>query len=124
MPSTDFETRELLPPYVSPRRRNVTRYFILNKGKAPLWVSSVPEGVKVVKYILPKVQRLYYGDHDTKTQLALNHERYTKMVQDTPEVPRIYVIQEWYENMEKYDILSSLYMPHFGCGTQINTCVK
>ena len=122
MPSTDFETRKLLPPYVSPRHRNVTRIFIPKKGKAPLWVSSVPEGVKVVKYILPKLQRLYYGDHDSKMQLDLDRERYTKMVQDRSEVPRRYVIQEWYENMEKYDILSSLYIPHFGRGTQVNMC--
>ena len=84
MPSIDFETRKLLPPYVSPRHSNVTIVFIPKKGKAPLRASSVPEGVKVVKYILPKVQRLYYGDHDTKMQLALDREHYTKMMQDTP----------------------------------------
>ena len=46
------------------------------------------------------------------------------VVQDIPEAPRRYVIQEWVAKMEKYGILSSLYMPHFGRGTQINTCVK
>ena len=122
MPLADFETKKLLPPYVSPRHRNVTRIFILKKGKAPLWVSSVPEGVEVVKYILPKLQRLYYGDHDSKMQLDLDRECYTKMVQDTPKLPRRYVIQEWYEKMEKYDILSSLYIPHFGRGTKVNMC--
>ena len=84
----------------------------------------VPKGVKIVKYILPKVQRLFYGDHDTKTQPALDRKWYMDIVQDTLEAPRRYVIQDWAAKLEKYIILLSLYMPHFGRGTQINTCVK
>ena len=85
---------------------------------------SVPAGVKVVRDILPKVQRLFYGDHDIKMQPSLNHEQYTDIVQNTPEAPHMYVIREWVAKLEKYGILLSLYMPHFGCGTQINTRVK
>ena len=85
---------------------------------------SVPEGVKVVRDILLKVLRLFYSDHDTNMQPILDPKRYMNVEQYTPEAPRMYVIQEWAAKLEKYGILSSLYMPNFAHGKQINACVK
>ena len=39
-------------------------------------------------------------------------------------MPQRYVALEWAMQLEKSSILSLLYMPHFGCGTEINTCVN
>ena len=71
--------------------------------------------MKVVNDILPKVKRLFYSDHDTKTQPTLDRNNYMEIVQDTPKAPQWYVAKEWAKQLEQSRILSLLYMPHFGC---------
>ena len=123
-PTEDFETRNLLPPYVPPRRKNAPEATIPKNRKIPLIVPLITEGVKVVKYIPPNVKNISYADHDTKLQLDLDHKNHMDIAKDTPEVPQRYVAKEWATQLEQSGILSLLYMPHFGRGTQINICVK
>ena len=78
----------MFPPYVPPRRRNALEATIPKNGRTSLIVPLIPDKVKEVKYNLPKVKNLYYGDHDTKTQPDLDRNKYMNIMQDTAEVPQ------------------------------------
>ena len=78
----------MLPPYVSPRRRDAPKDVVPNNEKTPPIVPFIPKVVKVVKNILPNVQKIAYADHDTKTQLDLDCRNYMYIMQDTSEAPQ------------------------------------
>ena len=46
----------------------------------PPYVPLVPEGVKVVKDILPNMEQLSYANHDTKPQPNLDRKNYMDIV--------------------------------------------
>ena len=113
-----------MPHYVSSRCRDAPKFTIPKRKNTPLIAPLIPKGVKVVKDILPNVEKLSYADHDTKPQPDLDRNNYMGIVQDTPQVPQWFVAKEWAKELEQSSILPLLYMPHFGRSTQINTCVK
>ena len=84
----DFETINLMLPYIPPRHTDAPRVTIQKKVGEPLIVSLLLKGMKVMKDVMMNVRKLSFVDHDTKSQIDLDHQNYMDNVQDMLEAPK------------------------------------
>ena len=115
------DTRNLMPPYITPRRINALKFKNPKQTGVPLITPLVPKGVKVLMDSIPNLRKLCFVDHDTKKHRFMDHKKYMDTLQETPNTPNKFVAKEQAKGLEQSRILSLLYMPHFGCNVPINT---
>ena len=79
-----FETMNLLPPYIPPRRTYVPQVTIPSKGSTTLVAPKIPKGMIVLHDIMPQLQNLSFEDPDTRKIRDLNRKNNMKLVKDMP----------------------------------------
>ena len=60
----DLKTRNLLPPYITPRRSDEPNIRVLKMSRYLLVAPMVPEGFKLLHNILSNLHKLSFTDHD------------------------------------------------------------
>ena len=65
-----------------------------------------------------------FVDHELCKFLELDRKNYITIVHDIEDGPLYMVPLERVRGLDKVGLLSLMYMPHFGCTTKFNTCVK
>ena len=96
----DSETRNLLLPYIPPRRTNAAPVSLPTKGHATLVAPKKPKGMKVLQDIFPPLVKLSFQDSDTNKLSALDRKNYMKLVRDTPESLNWFVPMQWENRWE------------------------
>ena len=96
----DFETRNLLLPYIPPRRMDVSWVSIPSKGYAALVVPKIPKGMTILHDIVPKLQKLNFEDSETRKLRDLDRKNYMKLVRDMPDSPNQLVAMKWEKGIE------------------------
>ena len=61
----DFETKNLLPPYRTPRRSDVPPVTIPSDGHVTLVAAKKPKDMEVLQNIMPQLAKFTFQDSDT-----------------------------------------------------------
>ena len=96
----DFETRNLLLPYIPPRRKNVSQFSIPSKGYATLVAPKIPKRMIILHDTMPQLQKLEFEDSNTRKIRYLDRKNYIKVVRDMPDSLNRFVAMKWEKGLE------------------------
>ena len=94
------ETRNLMPPYITPRRTNDLKLKNPKQIGVPLIMPLVPKGVKLLMDSIPNLRKLSFIDHDTKKHKGMDCKKYMDTIQETLDGPNKFVAKEWARGLE------------------------
>ena len=96
----DFETRNLLPPYIPPRRTEAPWVSVPSKGHATLVAPKIPKRMIILYDTMPQLQKLAFEDSNTRKIRYLDRKNYMKVVRDMPDSLNRFVAMKWEKGLE------------------------
>ena len=96
----DIETRNLLSPYIPPRRMDAPQVSIPSKNYATLVAPKRPKGMTVLHDILPNLVKLSFEDSDTSKINDHDRNNYMKLMRDTLYSSNCFIAMQWEKGLE------------------------
>ena len=85
---------------------------------------TISKGVHVMADIMSNLKKLTFSNHDLRKFPKLHMSKYMMLVK-LMEFGTLWLLpMDWDHGLEKYGILSILYMPRFFLTTKVNTCIN